>query len=219
MTEESLESLPKRDELRLADYLAFYATFRDYAKHEDNLVNNRLTWILTIHGFLYATYGFTLQKELEVLYRPDKPIADACYTLSQSYIFLFIITLVGATISIVGFLSIRAAKRSLEYLDTIFQRNTIHVSINFDSKKRKDPRTHLFAGQFDFPSIQGGGRRSSIWSGFAASTAIPLILLGSWLASAIILLVVYNRTTVLLCSVLPSLNDLRFFLGFLCLER
>ena len=26
-----------------------------------------MTWIFNIHGFLYATYGFTIQKKLEVI--------------------------------------------------------------------------------------------------------------------------------------------------------
>jgi hypothetical protein len=46
-----------------------YEMFRDYMKNEDNLLNHRLTWLLTIHGFLYATCGFTLQMRVEVVQR------------------------------------------------------------------------------------------------------------------------------------------------------
>jgi hypothetical protein len=46
--------------------IPIYELFRDYVKHQDSLINNRLSWLLTIHGFLYATYGFTIQKKLEV---------------------------------------------------------------------------------------------------------------------------------------------------------
>jgi hypothetical protein len=50
----------------LAESLLIYKTFREYIRHEDALINNRMTWVFTIHGFLYATYGFTIQKKLEV---------------------------------------------------------------------------------------------------------------------------------------------------------
>ena len=43
-----------------------YAIFRDYLKHEDNLINNRLNWNFTIQGFLFASYTFTIQKIAEI---------------------------------------------------------------------------------------------------------------------------------------------------------
>jgi hypothetical protein len=44
--------------------LRLYEVFRGYIKHEDGLIDNRVTWLSQIHGFLYATYGLTLQKKL-----------------------------------------------------------------------------------------------------------------------------------------------------------
>jgi hypothetical protein len=46
--------------------LKVYETFRKYVKHEDNLVNQRMSWMLMIHGFLYAAYALTVQKKLEI---------------------------------------------------------------------------------------------------------------------------------------------------------
>src|SRR5271154_2261501 len=43
-----------------------YQIFREYLQHEDELANNRLSWMLTIHGFLYASYAFTVQTKLIV---------------------------------------------------------------------------------------------------------------------------------------------------------
>src|SRR5579863_1876399 len=40
-----------------------YARFellRDYLKHEDNLVDHRIKWNLTIQGFLFTAFGFSL---------------------------------------------------------------------------------------------------------------------------------------------------------------
>jgi hypothetical protein len=47
--------------------IKLYEGFREYIKHEDDLIGNRVTWLAQIHGFLYATYGFTLQKKLEIM--------------------------------------------------------------------------------------------------------------------------------------------------------
>ena len=40
--------------------LTYYERIRTYIQHEDGLINSRLTWSLTIHGFLFAIFGGTL---------------------------------------------------------------------------------------------------------------------------------------------------------------
>ena len=45
-----------------ADIFAYYDRLREYVQHEDELINSRLTWSLTIHGFLFAIYGVLLVK-------------------------------------------------------------------------------------------------------------------------------------------------------------
>jgi hypothetical protein len=42
-----------------------YQIFREYLRHEDGLANNRLSWMPTIHGFLYASYAFTIQTKIQ----------------------------------------------------------------------------------------------------------------------------------------------------------
>src|SRR5271155_2266738 len=34
-----------------------YKIYRDYMKHEDDLLNHRTTWLLIFQGFLFATLG------------------------------------------------------------------------------------------------------------------------------------------------------------------
>jgi len=116
--------------------IKIYEVFRDYIKHEDNLINNRLTWILTIHGFLYATYGLTMQKKMEIaqkiasdLTTPAAPrsyndysqIAGLCHTLWLSDRFLICISIIGLVISICGSTSIIAAVFASGRITTIFQ--------------------------------------------------------------------------------------------------
>jgi len=42
--------------------LEYFSRIRSYVEHEDNLISSRLTWSLTVHGFLFATYGILLGK-------------------------------------------------------------------------------------------------------------------------------------------------------------
>ncbi len=46
----------------LEGHLKLYQIFRDYVKHEDTLINNRLSWNLTIQGLLFAAYFVVVQK-------------------------------------------------------------------------------------------------------------------------------------------------------------
>ena len=39
-----------------------FKIFRDYMQHEDNLINQRVSWNSTIQGFHFATYGLSQQK-------------------------------------------------------------------------------------------------------------------------------------------------------------
>ncbi|MGA2905059.1 MAG: hypothetical protein ABSD98_14595 [Candidatus Korobacteraceae bacterium] len=64
------DALPKR-------HRQLYSVFRDYIKHEDDLINYRLNWNFTIQGFLFAAYSFTLQKVA------DLHIAVATKTLAE----------------------------------------------------------------------------------------------------------------------------------------
>ena len=42
--------------------LQYFKIFRAYRICEQNLLNHRVTWNLAVQGFLFATYGFSLQK-------------------------------------------------------------------------------------------------------------------------------------------------------------
>lgn len=195
------------DSPNLSDYLAFYSAFRDYAKHEDTLINYRLGWILTIHGFLYATYGFTLQKELEVLGHNgvDLQAPALCYSLTQADFFLFCIAIVGMSISILGWLSISAAKRALASIDQIFQTNHTHT-LETTKRGKRTTDMYLIPGLYRFPAIQGGGLRENVSRGLSASTLIPWILCISWIASLTFLAVVYFHMTDLSCLRLSPLS-------------
>jgi hypothetical protein len=39
------------------ELLSLYNVYRDYMKHEDDLINQRASWHLLLQGFLFATFG------------------------------------------------------------------------------------------------------------------------------------------------------------------
>jgi hypothetical protein len=48
-------------------YQELYVLYRDYIKHEDNLINARISWMISIQSFLIATFGFSYQKKFEII--------------------------------------------------------------------------------------------------------------------------------------------------------
>jgi hypothetical protein len=194
--------------------LRVYETFRNYARHEDNLINNRVMWLLSIHGFLYATYGLTLQKKLEIIEKislitskagpPPYLTVDDIHTymsenhldltLTYTSLFLFLISAVGFSISLYAFRSIRAAKKSVINLQAIFRLN---FTIKQSQKDKDDPGKNIEGvaniGEAEdgkevyVPDIAGGGRKFLSRSGHSASVTIPIILASSWFLSFIAL--------------------------------
>lgn len=48
-------------------YQELYVLYRDYIKHEDELINARSGWMINIQSFLIATFGFSYQKRFEII--------------------------------------------------------------------------------------------------------------------------------------------------------
>jgi hypothetical protein len=44
----------------------FYKETRDHIKHEDMLINNRMTWLIGLQAFLFGAYGFSLSAQSTV---------------------------------------------------------------------------------------------------------------------------------------------------------
>jgi hypothetical protein len=64
--------------------LQYFKLFRAYRLREHDLLNHRLTWYLTIQGFLFVTYGYCVQKpaEIEVGENGANP-CSASYAVAQ----------------------------------------------------------------------------------------------------------------------------------------
>lgn len=181
----------------IEELINIYNVFRDYAKHEDQLIISRLSFILTIHGFLYTAYAFTIQKQLEIAEKISDHVAQykddqiACYLDSgligreynQSTWFVYTIAFVGICISISGFRSISAAKKSARSVKRLMESQARRML-----KRRYGLNGTIFyqlrgegAVSVILPSIAGAGNEKVEKRGFFVASSIPIILACSWI--------------------------------------
>ncbi|MDX1253381.1 MAG: hypothetical protein IDH49_14240 [Gammaproteobacteria bacterium] len=75
----------------------YEATVRDMIKHENELMNHRITWLSTLHGLLFAALGFAWEK-------------------SDAQVLVFIFSVLGIVISISSITVLRAASGAISDL-------------------------------------------------------------------------------------------------------
>jgi hypothetical protein len=82
--------------------------FRDYVKHEDDLINQRLNWNFYIQGFLLGAFAFAFQKTAElwnalshVNDTPQLDFSPVRHGLGELYVFLLVVAVVGIWVSLV----------------------------------------------------------------------------------------------------------------------
>jgi hypothetical protein len=101
-----------------------FTLFRDYVKHEDMLINQRMTWMITIQSFLIAMFGFSYQKKLEIISKVfteksllEDKLVGFMQTVQTYNVFLIIICMIGIGMSwITGYL-LEAANLSIGGLE------------------------------------------------------------------------------------------------------
>jgi len=183
---------PPSDTYPLLD-TEIYRIFREYLQHEDGLANNRLSWMLTIHGFLYASYAFTIQTKIQIAQRISSdlltsgadsaghagsyPVSFLIASIWQVDSVIFLICLVGFFISLVALVSIRAAGKANETILKVFEKQ-FGVQSAFGA-----PETVLVANKLILPTIAGGGDHQNIPRGFLSAAWIPVFLMSGWVFS------------------------------------
>jgi hypothetical protein len=109
-----------------------YLIYRDYIKHEDDLINQRITWLIGIQSFLIASFGFSYQKKFDVisgalLKNPlckDITLKALKSTLENYNLFLESFCVIGFMTSLVALISVHAANISLRNLRTQWTEGT-----------------------------------------------------------------------------------------------
>jgi hypothetical protein len=182
--------------LSLASYLPIYNVYRDYVMQESNLINTRLMWILTINGFLFTTFGLSLQKQLEITRYVAKDGIDNSLLVSvnafhasfyEIQFFLFVICVIGVLVSLLGRRSILAAQMASHAVADLFANapHRPHTNSPYLTLDKKEVRSFQTCEGYLLPDIRGGGNARSVNFGHGTSKWIPLILALAWAILAI----------------------------------
>lgn len=96
---------------------SLYKIHRDFAEHENNLINYRMTWLITTQSFLIATFGFSYQTRYQILSRKAMPGFDSTLIINETgsfEVFLLALALIGAIAAYATQGSVRAAMDSID---------------------------------------------------------------------------------------------------------
>jgi hypothetical protein len=147
-----------------------YKIFRDYIEHEDGLIDKRLLWNINIQGFLFATYGFSVQKLAEVQAVAKHAEIVGAKTL---YWLIFILPIFGAAISYYSLEGVLAAQDAISQLKNDW----------LEKAKKEHPYP-----QPSLPGIIGWGFEAAAdhedahTKGFKAPRMFPQLFIAAWAA-------------------------------------
>ena len=137
--------------------LDIYDRYRDYTKHEDDLINQRSTWHLILQGFLFASFGVFIQSE-----KTPTLLFDHRIGILRGF------TILGAAIAAAACFGIYAAAQSVDRLWDEWKNNVI------ESGWFQKDLTKLF------PGLAGAGSKYISFCGVLPARLIPLLVLIAW---------------------------------------
>ena len=132
-----------------------YNIYRDYMKHEDDLLNQRTTWLLVIQGFLFATLGVLGEWVLQ-------PGQDRLGIERQFLVYVLVV--VGVVVASVAFLGITAASDAIDELRRKWELIRVH-----------------YQGWENLPEIAGGGDPTAHQRGKWPPRLIPAAIFIAWI--------------------------------------
>jgi len=150
------------------------AIFREMIYQENELRNQRITWLITFNAFLFAGLGFII--------KDDSQAPDFLGPNTPLYLFL-VLSFLGMAISVCAFLMIaqgNAATKSLlidwdNYPDKGIYRGPPVIGLGHDPKD-KNPMESGF-----WKAVIGHGKRQKRISGATLHVLIPTLLFTAWL--------------------------------------
>lgn len=162
-----------------------FRLLREYLVHEDDLINQRTKWLITIQSFLIATFGFSVQKLLEVIAKGDVPLSAG--VRARYFCFLLILVFVGLATSYVSRASVKAAVTAMDSLGEHWRKNR-----------------DKYPGPEWLPGLIGGGSLETHFKG----TRMPL-----WLPNVFFILWVLVAALVLSAVIDIRIHDIVLALG------
>ena len=137
-----------------ADLDRQYAIYRDYLKHEDNLINHRTTWHSTWQVLLFGALGIVIQG------KPDENNTKVIFQFLR-----FVLPAMGILTSVVGGISVWSAVAAINHLKEEWKK-TSHIYY-----EKAIPIV---------PGLTGGGRKLADQLGHVASLSVPVVIFLAW---------------------------------------
>ena len=148
-----------------------FEIYRDYMKHEDNLINFRVTWFMALQAAMFAAYGFLAQ---DVFRSGAFKYGDGLFPLmhglqpfrpSPWLAVVVLLCVFGMMSSVISLFSVRAASRAMKAL----------------SRRWRD--TVLQGREYEpLPDVMGAGDRRAVVLGWLFAHALPVASLMVWCA-------------------------------------
>jgi len=175
--------LPPHDS-RKPSHLELFNTFRDYVKHEDDLINNRLNWNFTIQGFLFAAYYFPLQKIADVnlefakgSLRPELlAVLNLQGTVRELRIVMVTVAAVALLVSLAICFSVWAARAAITKVEARWH----DLYPEYGPSPNKTDTHGSPKDVFPFPGLIGGGNPKAHSAGFQAPLFLPIFFVLGW---------------------------------------
>lgn len=144
----------------------FYRRIRDQVEHENDLYNQRIIWLITIQGFLYATAGIVIQAIIPI---------EKIERVQHVNHFLLLICFLGIVVALIAYRLLSNARSCLQELRDLWDDR-----ISGWSAYEED-------GKY-FPHVSGGTAPAGRLHWLLRSGNLPLVFAGSWILGAILLL-------------------------------
>lgn len=168
------EANEPRELTRDENYERVFALFRKYITHEDQLINHRTTWLITMQSFLWATFGFSYQVKFGLFVKLTEAKIDPALVsaASDQYNgFLLVLAIVGFFTAVVCYLSVNAATNAIDAL-----------------RQKWDASPYKRSSNAYLPEITGGGHYTAPWFGTVVSKALPVLLSFLWFLTIAVIL-------------------------------
>jgi hypothetical protein len=164
-------------------HLELFNLYRDYVRHQYDLINHRTTWYATMQAFLFGAFGFSIQKKAEVAGdHPDKLSACAtavnhitCNIVGQLDWAIIFFCVVGMAISCVVWRVMKAASDPIQELYRVWE-----PIANCEHAKGNAHVPYLTGGMDE--KHANAGRKYTMW--------LPVIIGIIWLLILIVIEIV-----------------------------
>lgn len=167
--------------MSLNDMLSIFSAYREYARTENDLINHRTTWFVTIQSVLLATFGFSIQKYYEISEKIAESksageLVQKIHSVSNDvYISSILLALVGIVSCLSAFLGILASIAAQRNVEQLWR----------DNFARR-------ATELSLPFIAGGGDNFMVRLGDWWALTLPVMLFLCWLGLVVFVLVKFT---------------------------